>query len=178
MKILEFRVSGWIDIRPIRDRWYRLVSPVNIFIHVAGLGWVVYRFKAGFLFDGRSGGPLADFIVPNLGTQEELACWLIHDANGYDLLLSFYRTNEMLRQMLLLAWGPENKPEHPDGFFVRTVPSQKKGDLARAWAVYRAVSLSRSWFGEPKAGDREYHNVKPGEKLFTVRHHAQLREAA
>jgi len=136
--MLSVCISNPIDIRPLDDRWYELVSPVTITVERDG--WKLsYEFLSGFEFDGRSGGPLADFCVPNLGTQDEVACWLIHDANGYGAALSFRETNALLRRMLrLIGYGP-----------------------VRAWLVWAAVSISRSWFGFPMPGDREFRNVSP-----------------
>ena len=124
MKIESFKLSGPIKIEPIKDRWYRISESVEIEIkHDTG----VWRFMVcrGFNFDGRSGGPLADLFVPNLGKQREVACWLIHDILGHGTMMTFDVTNEILRQMLILAGRSRFK----------------------AWMVKKAVGLSDSWFG-------------------------------
>ena len=141
IKLKSVARSAEIDIVPVRDRWYRLADCVEIEVKclVDGVSrTIAYSFGEGFLFDGRSGGPLADLFVPNLGTQEEVACWLVHDANGYDVLLDFENTNELLQQMLRLSGHSKCK----------------------SWLVKLAVSISRSWFGEPIPGDREFPNVQ------------------
>lgn len=138
MKIISFHASGPIEITPIEDRWYSLAKPVTIFVQTDGEGYIVYKFRKGFLFDGRSGGPLVDFWLPNLGNQRQLACWLVHDANGYATHLSFEDTNELLRQMLRLAGVCRVK----------------------ASAAKLAVSLTESWFGFPEKKDREYANIQ------------------
>lgn len=137
-----FVLSAPILIEPLCDRWYSLAAPVEI--TVTWRGEVIrYRFLAGFEFDGRSGGHLADFVAPNLGTQELIACWLVHDANGYGGAMSFRETNALLRDMLAAAGV----------------------GLVRRWLIWAAVSVSRSWFGFPMPGDREFRNVHP-EPLF------------
>ena len=145
IKCIGVSTTADIIIEPIADRWYNIMQDVTINVFLQGEGKLVYDIKKGFLFDGRSGGPLCDFIAPNLGTQKQVACWLIHDLNGYDQYLCFADTNELLRQMLIncgtSSWT--------------------------SWLVKRAVSLSDSWFGEPKPSDREYPNLK----FFTVRHY-------
>lgn len=141
---MRVEISAPIELEPIRDRWYRLVSPVTIMVAWRGMV-LCYEFRAGFEFDGRSGGPLADLLAPNLGTQEETACWMVHDANGYGTLLGFEQTNSLLRSMLRsFGYG-----------------------WARSWLIWSAVSLSRSWYGSPLPGDREFRNVHPA-AMFAV----------
>lgn len=147
IKIKRYLVaSGPVSIIPIDDRWYEIPNSVEIFIELEGEGMVIIRLERGFRFDGRSGGPLADFIVPNLGNQRLLACWLVHDVMGYGVLFGFEDTNEILRQMLILAGESRWK----------------------ARLVGSAVGLSRSWYGEPLPGDREYANLSK----IHIRHNA------
>jgi hypothetical protein len=91
------------------------------------------------MFDGRSGGPAVDKVVPNLGTQAECKEWFKHDLFGHGLILSFEETNDMLRIGLRDNCG-----------YTRS----------KAGAIHRAVSLSDDWFGEPQEGDRSYPNLK------------------
>lgn len=86
----------------------------------------------GFIFDGRSGPKIIDWYAPNLGTIEERLAWFVHDGNGYGLDLSFEDTNILLYAMLR------------DIAHYRT---------AKANVIQLAVSLSSSWYGEPKDGD-------------------------
>ena len=133
-----------IEIKPLEDRWFELARPVKIIVE-RGDDALVYDIREGFLFDARSGGPLADFVVPNLGTQELVACWLVHDCNGYGGVVSFREANRTLRDMLRTAgigW-------------------------LRRWLVWCAVSISDSWFGFPMPGDREFRNVHP-RPMFSV----------
>lgn len=86
----------------------------------------------GFVFDGRSGPKIIDWYAPNLGTLEERLCWFVHDCNGYGLDLSFEDTNILLYAMLR---------------------DLAKYRMAKANVIQLAVSLSSSWYGEPKDGD-------------------------
>jgi len=91
----------------------------------------------GFVFDGRSGPKIVDWYVPNLGNLYEKLCWLTHDCNGYGQDLSFADTNVLLYAMLrdLAGYRP-----------------------TKATVIQLAVSLSDSWYGEPKKDDWCYAN--------------------
>ena len=92
---------------------------------------------APFVFDGRSGPKLVDFYAPNLGTFEEILCWLTHDANAYGLDLSFSDTNVLLYAML------------------RDLPNYRP---TKATVIQLAVSVSDGWYGEPKPNEWCYSN--------------------
>lgn len=98
----------------------------------------------GFVFDGRLGPSFIDWYVPPICTLEERLCWLVHDCNGYGLDLSFEDTNLLLFAMLRDMAG------------YRT---------SKASLIQFAVSLSKSWYGEPKGGDWCRANV---DKVRTV----------
>lgn len=144
MKIGKVLKTRPVCIVPNRkaSRWYRLGWMVVIAVQVDDY-WIIYTFTDKFQFDGRSGGKIPDLFEPNIGSQKDLIDWLIHDANGYALFLNFVQTNEMLRQMRI----------------------QSNSSEFWAGAVKKSVSLSKSWFGLPKPGDREYDNLK----AFTIR---------
>ena len=150
--MIPLRVIRWASAHSVYDdidqssgeRWYPMKRDNTIWV-VTNRGTLRYTYKRDFHFDGRSGGPLVDIVLPNLGTENDVICWLIHDLNGYATYLSFEDTNEMLRQMLRLSGK------------VRL-----KASLAH-WTVSR----SRAWYGDPKRGDREYINIFP-EPLFNV----------
>lgn len=91
-----------------------------------------------FLFDGRSGPPIIDWYVPNLGSLEERALWWMHDCLGYGESLDFWHTNRALR--LGLRDQANYRP-------------------SKAWAIERAVSLSKSWYGTPDPSDWCYNNI-------------------
>ena len=91
-----------------------------------------------FLFDGRSGPPIIDWYAPNLGSLEERALWWMHDCLGYGESLDFWHTNRALR--LGLRDQANYRP-------------------SKAWAIERAVSLSKSWYGTPEPDDWCYNNI-------------------
>lgn len=136
MKIYSIVWSNDITIVPEADRWYRIPHAMTVDI-VCDCGRYQFNVDKDFRFDARSGGPLVDFITPNLGRQEELKCYFLHDILAYDVGLSFDETNYALYFALRNYAGY--------GWW-------------RAKTIQTAVSLSDSWFGEPKEGDREYVN--------------------
>lgn len=144
LKVLSFKIHGEIILKPIADRLYEIAETVRISVYLADGRVVVYTIKKGFRFDGRSGGMFGDLFVPNLGTQLEIACWLIHDANGYGLYLDFTETNDMLYGMLVCAGRTRSK----------------------AWMVRTAVSLDNKWYGIPNPESPEYRNIKPPERYL------------
>ena len=147
MKIKQFNViTGDIEIIPRGDRWYGCPNRVCTHLYLTDGTRIVMESKPGFMFDGRSGGPLVDFITPNLGDQRHLACWWMHDIHAYALYLSFRETNDVLYQTLRLAG---------DSWF-------------QASLIESGVSISDSWFGEPLPTSREFPNLQ----LISVRHYA------
>ena len=130
-------------LRPNGRRRYPLDDEVNLMIYTSQ-GTLNVVTSAGFVFDGRSGPKIVDWYAPNLGTLEERVCWLVHDCNGYGLDLSFEDTNLLLFAMLR------------DLAHYRT---------SKASVIQLAVSLSKSWYGEPKEGDWCRANV---DKVRTV----------
>jgi len=148
IKVKQFNVvTGDIKIIPRDDRWYEILEDVEIHLYLNDNTRLVYKAKAGMMFDGRSGGPLADLFVPNLGSQRELACWLCHDIGAYALYLSYDEINDVLAQMLVLSGRSKFK----------------------AWMVKSAVSITDDWYGEPNKNDKEWKNLR----LITVRHYAK-----
>ena len=119
------------NVKENRERRHVLYGEVNLMVHTSQ-GTLNVVTAPGFVFDGRSGPSIIDWYVPNLGTLEERVCWLVHDCNGYGLDLSFEDTNVLLFAMLR------------DLAHYRT---------AKANVIQLAVSLSKSWYGEPKPGD-------------------------
>lgn len=148
LKVLGFELlSGRTSLENIREndeRLYILYDEVNLIIRT-NQGTLNVVTAPGFEFDGRSGPKIIDWYAPNLGTLEEIICWLVHDCNGYGLDLSFEDTNVLLFAMLR--------------------------DLARyrtskAALIQLAVSLSKSWYGTPKPGDWCCANVNRVKTLW------------
>lgn len=112
-------------------RRYRLEHPVYM-MATCDTGRLYARADAGFMFDGRSGPPILDRFVPNLGTLDERAAWLFHDLLAYGGSLNFNDTNRFLR------------------LFLRDQAGYGK---IKAWVVEQAVSIDDSWYGEPGEDD-------------------------
>lgn len=130
-------------LRPNDMRRYPLDEEVNLMVYTSQ-GTLNVVTSASFMFDGRSGPKIVDWYAPNLGTLEEIICWLVHDCNGYGQDLSFEDTNLLLYVMLRDIAGYRN---------------------SKASLIQLAVSLSKSWYGEPKEGDWCRANV---DKVRTV----------
>ena len=118
-------------------RRYLLEHPIYM-IAECDTGRLLARSDARFMFDGRSGSPLIDFFIPNLGNEDERAAWLFHDLLAYGDSLNFHDTNRFLRIFLRDQAGYS-------GF--------------KSWLVETAVSIDDSWYGEPKEGDWCRYNV-------------------
>lgn len=137
----EFRsgASCLFDLveRKERGRLYQLQEELDYSVFTDA-GTLHVRTLPGFLFDGRSGPSLIDWYAPNLGTLEERLGWHMHDSLAYAQSLSFKETNLMLKLWLrdICCYG-KVKPE----------------------IIRMAVSISDSWYGTPKPGDRFYYNL-------------------
>jgi hypothetical protein len=94
---------GQIVIVPVKDRLYRIAQSTWIKVYFSDGTYFLLTIKAGFLFDGRSGPKIVDYLLPNLGNQRYLACILLHDSLAYDLGISFETTNKVFRQCLRLV---------------------------------------------------------------------------
>lgn len=131
-------------IEVTEKRRYPLCDEVNLLVHTSQ-GTLSVATAPGFVFDGRSGPKIVDWYAPNLGTLEERVCWYVHDCNGYGLDLSFEDTNVLLFAMLRDIAG------------YRT---------SKANVIQLAVSLSKSWYGEPKEGDWCHANIDKVKTLW------------
>ena len=142
LKVLGFDIS---DGRELLEgivqndaRRYPLKGRVQLAIYT-NQGTLHVTTAAGFTFDGRSGPKIVDWYAPNLGNIYEILCWLTHDCNGYGQDLSFKDTNVLLYAML------------------RDLADYRPTKCA---VIQLAVSLSDSWYGEPKPSDWCYANRK------------------
>lgn len=118
------------------SRRYPLDSGIRLSIFT-NQGTLHIQTAPGFVFDGRSGPKIVDWYVPNLGNIYEKVCWFAHDCNGYGQDLSFKDTNVLLYAML------------------RDLAEYR---TTKAAVVQFAVSLSDSWYGDPKPDDWCYAN--------------------
>ena len=123
-------------LEPNDERLYPLEGFVEFYIYT-NQGTLHVKTAPPFFFDGRSGPKFLDWYAPNLGTLEEIICWLTHDANAYGLDLSFKDTNVLLYAML------------------RDLPKYRP---TKATIIQLAVSIDSSWYGEPSPEDLYYAN--------------------
>jgi len=124
------------DLEENERRRYPLRGRIQLAIYT-NQGTLHVTTGVGFEFDGRSGPKIVDFYAPNLGSLEEKLFWFVHDCNGYGQDLSFADTNVLLYAML------------------RDLAEYR---TTKASMVQLAVSLSKSWYGEPKKDDWCYAN--------------------
>lgn len=150
LKIKEWKITSGIEVlqalKPNKKRRYPLASEVEGYIKT-NQGALFFKARAGFEFDGRSGPKIVDWYVPNLGSIEEIVCWLVHDLNGYGLDLCFKDTNVLLFAMLR---------------------DMAKYRYVKAKLVQGAVSVSDSWFGVPKPDDWCFRNIGLVETRFVA----------
>lgn len=135
LKVLAFDfLEGREALEALKENKKRryVTEPAIAYDIITNQGTLHVRTEPRFEFDGRSGPAIVDWYAPNLGTLEEKLCWHAHDCNAYGLDLSFEDTNTLLYVML------------------RDLPKYKP---SKANLIQLAVSLSRSWYGEPKPGD-------------------------
>lgn len=125
-----------IDLKQNDGRRYLLEAGVRLSV-VTNQGTLHVQTAPGFTFDGRSGPKIVDWYAPNLGNIYEKVSWLVHDCNGYGQDLSFKDTNVLLYAML------------------RDLAEYRPSKCA---VIQLAVSLSDSWYGEPKEDDWCYAN--------------------
>jgi hypothetical protein len=123
LKVLDLHLSRdpLSCLSEVGKRLYSLEHDLHIEV-VTTAGTLVYDLEEGWLTDLRSGGFIADLIVPYKGSPANVAGWLVHDANfGYvitqaqidmapqfDHPLSFGMSNELLDAMQdyakMMAW--------------------------------------------------------------------------
>lgn len=147
MTIHRLTISRPLVPRKLRYRWYVIDHAWDVVIHT-DCGVIRIHVAPGFQFDGRSGGPAIDWLVPNLGTTEEVWAWALHDLLGHGIYGGFEFCNDCL------YWVLRNLAKYPHW----------KAELVR-----NAVSISDDWYGEPGPDDKSFPNLK----LMTVRHDAK-----
>lgn len=140
----RIHISRPLVPRKLRYRWYVIDHAWDVVIHT-DCGVIRIHVAPGFLFDGRSGGPAIDWLVPNLGTTEEVWAWALHDLLGHGIYGGFEFCNDCL------YWVLRNLAKYPAW----------KAELVR-----NAVSISDDWYGEPGPDDKSFSNLA----RITVRH--------
>lgn len=134
---IKYGADTLFNLKQNKQRRYILNTPVFVTVYT-DCGIFEARTERGFIFDGRSGPPLVDFIVPNLGSLGERTAFFLHDCAAYAGSLDFKNTNLLLKYFLRDMCGY----------------SEFMSELVR-----KAVSISKSWYGYPKPNDEWYCNV-------------------
>lgn len=75
--ILRVRNTG-LEVVSIGNRRYRLIKPITIDL-ITTHGNMRFSVLAGFVTDFRSGGPLVDPIIDQLGNYDMQLAYLVHD---------------------------------------------------------------------------------------------------
>ena len=120
-----------------KARWYRIPKCISFVLHTRDHGDIQFNVFGDFYFDGRSGPWCVDWFEPNLGSLNKRIAWLIHDLLGYATYFDFKTTNEILRQLLILAGD-----SYPKAYIVKVF-----------------VSATDSWFGWPEEDSKFYANI-------------------
>ena len=110
LKVIQV-ISDNLRFEVLDDRRYRLLKDSLITIRTDS-GYIQMYLKAGFLSDGRSGGVLVDWLIPNMGSQSYRPCPIFHDGgfahasacllSSQEPVLSFETMNSIFEQMLVL----------------------------------------------------------------------------
>lgn len=68
-----------LAVVPQGDRYYELAQDTEIKV-VSDIGLWVFGFKTGFITNFRSGGPMVDRFVDQVGDADKAKIYVIHDA--------------------------------------------------------------------------------------------------
>lgn len=146
MKIISLTTSRPLAVIPMGNRLYKLADDCDIRV-VTDEGCFRFYVKRGTVTNYRSGGPLVDSFIDQIGDEAIAPWWVIHDlcytpcaALGMEHPVSRKKADEILRAGLLYA-------------------GMKKW---RAQVVYTAVR----WFGE-SAYEEDDALTSSNSKLFT-----------
>lgn len=121
LKMLGIEYSEPIELTPLGNRFYKLTKPhsVNFVVKDLDLDKIYIiraKYLAGFITNFRSGSPLVDFFIDQIGNQDMQELYLFHDAA--------YTPNSLL----------DGEPEH-------LVSKSKADEILRAGIV---LSLDRN----------------------------------
>lgn len=146
MKIISLTTSRPLAVIPMGNRLYKLADDCDIRV-VTDEGCFRFYAKRGTVTNYRSGGPLVDHFIDQIGDEAIAPWWVIHDlcytpcaALGMEHPVSRKQADEILRAGLLYA-------------------GMKKW---KAQVVYTAVR----WFGEP-AYEEDDALTSSNSKLFS-----------
>ena len=142
LKVIDWNIfigsESLMNLRESKSLKRRYTLDEIMFSVYTNQGTLNVHLDYGFVFDGRSGPSIIDWYAPNLGSLVERLTWLTHDVNGYGRSLSFKDTNTLLYAMLRDLCGYSR---------------------LKASTIRYAVSLSHSWYGEPKEDDWCHANL-------------------
>ena len=79
MKILNITTSVPLAVTPIGNRYYSLASDTIVKIYTDE-GVLHFDFLKGFVTNFRSGGPLVDGFIDQIGDRDKALIYLVHDA--------------------------------------------------------------------------------------------------
>jgi len=80
MKVHSITIDGFaLEVTPMGNRLYRIAKDTRVTVKTDE-GCFDFYFKAGFVTNFRSGGPLVDCFVDQVGDEKKALCYLVHDA--------------------------------------------------------------------------------------------------
>lgn len=80
MKVNTITIDGFaLAVTPMGNRLYRIARDTRVSVKTDE-GCFEFFFKAGFVTNFRSGGPLVDCFVDQVGDEKKALCYLVHDA--------------------------------------------------------------------------------------------------
>lgn len=80
MKVDSITIDGFaLQVTPMGNRLYRIAKDTRVSVKTDE-GCFDFYFKAGFVTNFRSGGPLVDCFVDQVGDEKKALCYLVHDA--------------------------------------------------------------------------------------------------
>lgn len=80
MKVNSIIIDGLaLQVTPMGNRLYRIARDTRVSVKTDE-GSFDFCFKAGFVTNFRSGGPLVDCFVDQVGDEKKALCYLVHDA--------------------------------------------------------------------------------------------------
>lgn len=110
MKVDSITIDGLaLQVTPMGNRLYRIARDTRVSVKTDE-GSFDFYFKAGFVTNFRSGGPIVDRFVDQVGDEKKALCYLVHDAIytpcaslGGHHPVSREKGDELLRAALLWA---------------------------------------------------------------------------
>ena len=80
MKVNSITIDGFaLAVTPMGNRLYRIARDTSVSVKTDEGNFDFY-FKRGFVTNFRSGGPIVDRFVDQVGDEKKAICYLVHDA--------------------------------------------------------------------------------------------------